>query len=166
MNLLIGIPGHVNPTITITVVIAGMLVLAAFDVWRHEVEDVATLALLVVAVVGLGIQGIQPAQWVSGVASAAIAFVVYLYLGTRGVMGGGDVKLSVVPALVLGASNPFLGIWWIGCAILLHQVLIFGVARSMPRPAGASRVQPMALPHVPAMAAAALIATVAFPAIP
>lgn len=166
MNLLIGIPGHVTPAVTITVVIVGMLVLAAFDVWRHEVEDVATLALLVVAVAGLGIQGIQPAQWVTAVASAAVAFVVYLYLGTRGVMGGGDVKLSVVPALVLGASNPFLGVWWIGCAILLHQLLIFVIARTIPRPAGAVRAVPMALPHVPAMTAAVLIATAVFPAIP
>jgi Flp pilus assembly protein protease CpaA len=155
LELLLGYEGRVVPTVTISVVLVGMLVLAALDVWRREVEDYATIALLAVAVVGMDLEGIVLEQWIGAVLAAAIAFMVYLRLGQRGVLGGGDVKLSVVPALVLGASNPIIGLWWIACAIVIHQAFFVVNARAQKAP--------LALPHVPAMALAALVSSVAFP---
>lgn len=149
--------GNVVPVTTMLVVIAGMVVLAAVDVWRREVEDYAVVALLGVAAIGLRWEGIHPQQWLGALAAAGIAFVVYLGLGQRGILGGGDVKLSVVPAFVLGAANPVIGVWWIACAILLHQVVFFVTARV--------RKTREAIPHVPAMAAATMVASVAFPGI-
>lgn len=159
----LGPEGHVTPTITIAVIIVGMLVLAIIDIRRREVDDYATAVLLLAAVTGLAIEGIGPAQWITALLSAAAAFMVYLNLGMRGVMGGGDVKLSIVPAFVLGASNPFLGVWWIACAILIHQMLFVISVRSLRAPVGAARALPVALPHVPAMAVAMVVATMVFP---
>lgn len=149
--------GNVMPGTTLVVVIAGMVVLAAIDVWRQEVEDYAVVALFGIAAIGMHLEGIHPQQWLGAVLAAAIAFMVYLGLGQRGVLGGGDVKLSVVPAFVLGAANPVIGVWWIAAAILIHQGLFFVTSRLQK-----SRE---AIPHVPAMAAAAMVATVAFPGI-
>ena len=156
VDFILGIEGHVVPVVTIYIVIAGMVLLAVLDVWRYEVEDYATAALLVVAVVGVAVEGILPAQWPGAILAAAIAFMVYLGLGQRGVLGGGDVKLSIVPAFVLGASNPIVGLWWVACAIILHQVMFHFSTRGEAAPKG--------IPHVPAMAVATVIAAVAFPA--
>ena len=156
--------GSVTPAITLIVVIAGVLALAAWDIWRHEVEDWATAGLLGAAVIGLSAEGISASQWLSGAASAALAFGVYLYLGMRGLMGGGDVKLAGVPALVLGASNPFLGVWWLSMSFLIHQAIVVTVRRSAIRAGEGAVSAPVALPHVPAMAAAMVLATVVFPA--
>lgn len=149
--------GHVLPGTTLVVVIAGLVLLAVIDVWRREVEDYAVVALLGIAAIGMRMEGIQAQQWLGAVLAAAIAFTVYLALGQRGVLGGGDVKLSVVPAFVLGAANPVIGVWWIACAFLIHQVLFFVTARI--------RKSREAIPHVPAMAAATMVAAVAFPGI-
>lgn len=154
MDLLIQ-PGNVLPATTILVVIGGMLVLAAVDVWRREVEDYAVVALLGIAVTGLYLEDIHPQQWLGAVLAAVIAFAVYLHLGRRGVLGGGDVKLSVVPAFVLGAFNPVIGVWWVACAILIHQA-IFTVWSRVRRTREA-------IPHVPAMAAGAIVAAAVFP---
>lgn len=154
---------HVAPTVTVLLVTVGMLVLAAADIWRHEVEDWATAALLLVAAGGLIWEGISIQQGITAVLSGAIAFMTYLSLGVRGVMGGGDVKLSVVPALVLGACNPFLGVWWIAASILIQQGFFFVASRRVRVASGATSGDAFVLPHVPAMAAAMLIAPLLFP---
>lgn len=149
--------GNVVPEKTILVVIVAMLVLAAVDVWRREVEDYAIVALLGIAVMGMHLEGIHPQQWLGSALAAGIAFIVYLRLGQRGVLGGGDVKLSIVPTFVLGASNPIIGVWWVACAFLIHQALFVVITRS--------KKSREAIPHVPAMAAATIVASIAFPAI-
>lgn len=155
--------GHVAPTVTVLLVTVGMLVLAAADIWRHEVEHWATAALLLVAAGGLIWEGISVQQGITAVLSGAIAFLAYLSLGVRGVMGGGDVKLSVVPALVLGACNPFLGVWWIAASILIQQAFFVVAARRVRVSAAPSTGGAFVLPHVPAMAGALLIAPTLFP---
>ena len=144
----------VVPANTLLVVIAGLMLLAAIDVWREEVEDWAIAALLGIAVIGLHLEGILAQQWVGAVLAASVAFLIYLNLGQRGVLGGGDVKLSVVPAFVLGAANPLAGVWWIAGAILIHQALFVIIART--------RRSREAIPHVPAMAAATWASTFVF----
>jgi Flp pilus assembly protein protease CpaA len=164
VELFLGPEGHVFPATAIAVLLGGMLVLAAIDVWKQEIEDVATAALLILAAGALMFDDIQPGQWLSAILTAAVAFGVYLNLGLKGVFGGGDVKLSIVPAFVLGASNPLIGIWWIGCAIVLQQALFFIYRRTQRTPVRASgSAEPLVIPHVPAMAAATLAATAAFP---
>lgn len=148
-------PDNVLPETTVWLVIAGMLVLAAVDVWRREVENYAIVTLLGIAVTGMYLEGVRPQQWVGAVLAATIAFAVYLHLGRRGVLGGGDVKLSVVPAFVLGACNLVIGVWWVAGALLIHQVFFAGWSRL--------RRTREAIPHVPAMAAGTIIAAVAFP---
>jgi Flp pilus assembly protein protease CpaA len=147
--------GHVMPTVTLTLILVGMLALAALDIWRREVEDWAIIVLFAVAVVGLDLEGITLSQWSAGLLSAAIAFAAYMYLGQKGVLGGGDVKLSVVPAFVLGASHPLMGLLWILFAIVFHEGLMYLNSRVQKEMA--------AIPHVPAMALAALVASMAFP---
>ena len=163
-TLLLGPANVVIPTTTILIVIAGMFVLAGLDVWRYEVEDVGIVALLLVGVAGLTQEGILPTQWVSGLLAAAVAFLVYLNLGMRGAVGGGDVKLAVVPAFVLGAANPIVAIWWVACSLLLHQLLIVAARRFTARPAtsGGAKAAPIALPHVPAMAVSMYVASSLF----
>jgi len=154
-NLVLGYDEHIVPTMTISVVIVGMVVLAVLDVWREIVEDYAIVVLLAVAVVGLDLEGIHPQQWLGAIVVSAIAFMIYLSLGHKGVLGGGDVKLSVVPAFVLGASVPFIGLWWIICALALQKGFAYVSS-------GGRKVS-VAMPHVPAMALATLLASVAFP---
>lgn len=150
----------VLPVYTLLVVTIGMLILAAADICRHEVEDWATAILFLVACAGLLWEGVSPHQWLAGALSGAIAFLVYLALGMQGFIGGGDVKLAAVPALVLGACVPFLGVWWVAASIGLQQVF-FIITTRLARPRGFSRgqaAQALVLPHVPAMATVMLIA--------
>ena len=154
MDLLIQ-PENVMPGVTVWVVITGMVVLAAVDVWRREVENYAIVALLGIAVAGMHLESIHPQQWLGGFLAATIAFAVYLQLGRRGVLGGGDVKLSVVPAFVLGACNPIVGLWWVAGTLLIHQAVFVLWTRA--------RGTREAIPHVPAMAAGTVLAAVAFP---
>jgi len=161
LQLLMG-PDHVFPMLTITAVSMGMLVLAVVDVWRQEVENWATGLLLAITLAGLWLQGIAASQWAGAVLSAATVFTLYLLMGMYGLMGGGDVKLSVVPGLVLGAMHPFLGIWWVAASIAVHQVL-FKLVAVGARAAGDARQRSVeALPHVPAMTAAILFSTLVF----
>lgn len=156
--------GPATPTIAIYTVIVGVLVLAALDIWRREVEDLATVALLGITLAMLAITGINAQQWISAILSGAIAFCVYMLLGMRGVMGGGDVKLSPVPALVLGAASPFLGVWWICAAILIQHAFHLVLARRRRAVlAHGAQADAAVLPHVPAMAAAMLVAVGIFP---
>ena len=159
--------GFVAPTIAITAALLGMLILAALDVWKQEVEDYATVALFVVIAGSLVIHDVAPAQWVGGLLAGAVAFLVYMNLGLRGVVGGGDVKLAAVPAFALGVSSPIAGLWWITCALLLHQLLIVIARRVSGHAEGGARASaeaaPIAIPHVPAMALALVSSAVIFP---
>ena len=152
----------VVPTTTILVVIAGLVVLGVLDMWRQRVEDWASAALLLLAIAGLGWEGVSVSPWVGGVLSAGVAFCVYLWLGTRGVMGGGDVKLAIVPAFVLGAVSPWFAIWGLLAANAIHQVLIIAIAKTTKSTAGTAGAVPLALPHVPAMAVGTLATVVLF----
>lgn len=147
---------HIIPALTLFVVSAGLLVLGAADIWREEVEDYATVALLLITVAALVHEGISPQQWLAGALSAAVVFLFYLSLGVHGLMGGGDVKLSAVPALVLGASMPLLGLWWAAASVVI-QYGFFAVAGRL-----APGSTTPGLPHVPAMAVAFVLAWAIF----
>lgn len=154
---------HVVPSLTILVVCGGMLVLAVLDVLREEVEDVATIALAAVAVIGMSVEGVVTSQWITGLVSAAIAFTAYFWLGIQGKMGGGDVKLVAVPALVLGAANPFLGLFWVVVSIFVQQCIFLLWRVVVPAGQQGSTSVVTALPHVPAMAASLVISVSIFP---
>lgn len=153
----------VSATTTLLIVIAGLVLLALYDLWKQTVEDWAIVALLGIAVASLAFEHITLAQWTGAILSAAAVFLIYLMLGTRGVMGGGDVKLSIVPGLVLGAVNPLLGIWWVAGSIVVHQVFHLLVVKTAGKPAGGTVAVPVALPHVPAMAVGMMLAVTLFP---
>lgn len=136
--------GIVMPTTAILVALVGMTILAFADVHRQEVEDWATLALAAAVVIALNADGISTVQWTWALLSAAAVFLSYLEMGTFGRMGGGDVKLSPMPAAVLGAMNPLLAIWAVALAFSAQsgfQVVNRHVLK----------VQSAAMPHVPAM---------------
>lgn len=160
--LLLGPGDTATPLIAIAVALIGLFVLAAVDLWREEVEDWATGILLAAVVGALLVAHITPGQWVNALLSAAATFAIYLWLGTKGVMGGGDVKLSVVPGLALGAVNPFLAIWWVAASIAIHQLMGYAASLSIDG-RGMSHTRAIALPHVPAMAIAAALAVMVFP---
>lgn len=148
----------IAPTLTILAVTVGMVALAVFDILREEVEDYATAALLLLTLGALLWEGVSAGQWAGGALAAALAFSAYLLLGMAGVVGGGDVKLSVVPALVLGIGHPLIGVWWVAASLLIQHGF-FLVARLT---ASAGRAGVPTLPHVPAMATAFLAAWVLF----
>lgn len=137
------------PTTAILILLVGMTLLAFVDVHRQEVEDWATAVLGLAVIWGLHFDGISVNQWVWGAVSAAAVFLAYLELGTLGRMGGGDVKLSPVPALVLGAINPLLAVWSVALAFSIQSgfqvVNRFVVKAESP-----------AMPHVPAIFAASV----------
>lgn len=149
------------PTATIAVVFVGMLALAAYDIWRREVEDWATATLALLAVIGLLVEGIDLHQWIGAVLTAAVAFLFYAGLGMRGVMGGGDVKLAAIPAFVLGAANPLFGLWWIVAAIVINQVFLVLVTGPTRRSSSSSAAVE-AIPHVPAMAVSMLVTAMVY----
>lgn len=154
--------GHLIPTVTLTVVAVGMLVLAAADVWKQEVEDWATMLLAFVAVAALVAEGIAPQQWVGAILGSATTFALYLLMGLHGYMGGGDVKLAAVPGLVLGAVHPFLALWWVAASVTIQQALFLAIARTSRVATGKPASVVAALPHVPAMAAGILVSTLIF----
>lgn len=151
------------PTITALVVIVGMFVLAALDVWRHEVEGYATIILAGATAAGVTLEGISAQQWLIGIISGALAFTVYLALAVHGLMGGGDVKLAAVPAFILGTMHPVLGAWWIGVSLLIQQLFFMAARRSIRRTAGGTQSTAAMMPHVPAMTAGMVVAVTIFP---
>jgi Flp pilus assembly protein protease CpaA len=144
----------VMPGVTLFILICAMAVLALADLKWQKVDPWSTAALGAAAVLGLLVDGISATQWILALASAAIAFVIYLELGVHGIMGGGDIKLSPIPALVLGAINPLLALWWLCLAISIQA----GIRAVSARP-GPGETEEM--PHVPAMFYAAVISAVA-----
>lgn len=155
---------HVVPSLTILAVCGGMLVLAVFDILREEVEDVATIALAATTVIGMTLEGIAASQWITGIVSAVIAFTAYFWLGIQGKMGGGDVKLVGVPALVLGAANPFLGLFWVVLSIFVQQCTFLLWRVMVPVGQSGSTTKTVArLPHVPAMAISLVVSVSFFP---
>ena len=152
-----------TPTVAVSVVIVGLVALACYDLWKQTVENWSIVALLGVAVGAMSFEHISAQQWLGAVLSALVVFMIYLALGTRGVMGGGDVKLSIVPGLVLGAVSPMLGLWWAASSIVVHQAFFFLVARTPRRAEATSDAAAVALPHVPAMSVAMVLAVTVFP---
>ena len=141
------------PTTALLVLLVGMAALAVVDLIRQEVDDWATGVLAIGTVVALFHDSISGAQWAQGLICAALVFALYLELGTRGAMGGGDVKLSPIPALVLAVIHPLLALWSVALAFSIQSGFQLAV-----RPAFVG--SPVALPHVPAMFLAAGVSAV------
>jgi len=131
--------------------IAVMFVVAVRDIQTRTVKLVWTVMVGIAAIVVVTLQaGSGPMQWLSGGLSALAAFGFYLFLGMRGVMGGGDVKLAPFPALVLGAMSPLLGVWWIVASLAIQQIVTLFV-RLWRRIRSQPAKRALELPHVPAM---------------
>lgn len=141
----------VVPAVTLIGVATAMIVLAAIDLWREQLHDLVTVLVLLAALAGLSLEGIAPAQWVGAVGSAVVVFLTYLALGLRGAMYGGDVKLSPLPALVLGAVSPVLAFLWLTSTFAV-QTLFHGVAARLQAQPAVGPSVPTEMPHVPAMA--------------
>jgi prepilin signal peptidase PulO-like enzyme (type II secretory pathway) len=139
----------VIPTTAFAVSLVGLAVLAFVDVYTRKVEDYATLVLAFAVIFALRHDGISAEQWAWGAASALLVFGTYLELGTSGRMGGGDVKLSPVPALVFGAVNPLLAIWSVALAFSVQSAFQIVNRHGFKNPSPA-------MPHVPAIFAASL----------
>ncbi len=87
-----------------------VLAAAAFDVWRYEIPDLLSVALLVTALVhGLATPGFD---WLSHLAAPLLMFAVGLALFHFGWFGGGDVKLLIGLAAWcgLGGFAPLAGL--------------------------------------------------------
>ena len=147
--------GLIIPVTAFAVLVFGMVLLAVADIRTKEVDPWSTAALAFAAVVALFSDGVTVSQWTSGLISAVLVFILYLEMGMRGKMGGGDVKLSPLPALVLGTISPFLALWAVALAFSLQATLQFAV-----RPQS-SFAAPVALPHVPAICVATTVSAAA-----
>lgn len=141
----------VFPSSAIAVLLLGMLALAVYDLLREEVPNWGTVLLGAGVLIALVHDGVTPSQWAYGILTAGLAFWFYLTLGIRGTMGGGDVKLVPVPALVLGVIHPVLALWAIALSFAVQTVVQIGVQPT-------NRTVPVALPHVPSMAVGAVAA--------
>jgi prepilin signal peptidase PulO-like enzyme (type II secretory pathway) len=139
----------VIPTTAFAVTLVGLAALAFVDVYTRKVQDCATLVIAFAVIFALRFDGISSEQWVWGLASALLVFGAYLELGTSGRMGGGDVKLSPVPALVFGAVNPLLAIWSVALAFSIQSAFQIINRHGFKDPSPA-------MPHVPAIFAATL----------
>lgn len=137
------------PATALTVLLTGMAVLAVADVLYEKVEDWATGLLAIAVFAALLYDGVPAGQVIGGLVAAAVVFVLFLEIGVTGRMGGGDVKLSPVPALVLGTISPLLAFWWVGVAFAIQAV-----AQLAAQPSGQAKTA-IAIPFVPAMAIAA-----------
>ncbi|MFO0997842.1 MAG: prepilin peptidase [Alphaproteobacteria bacterium] len=91
-----------------------LLAAAAFDVWRFEIPNSISVAL-VLAFVGVALAGPATVDWASHGGAAALVFVVGLVLFRFGIAGGGDVKLMA--AIALWAGLPLLPIYLVGVAL-------------------------------------------------
>ncbi|WP_159600085.1 hypothetical protein, partial [Agromyces humi] len=137
-------PVIVIPYTALLIVVIGLAVLAAADVATHRVEWLPTMLLGAAAASALWYDGITVQQWIWAILTAAAVFLFYLEMGVLGRFGGGDITLAPIPALVIGAVNPILGIWVFTVAIALQGVVSLAVRIGLKDP------QPT-LPHVPAM---------------
>jgi len=125
------------------VVLITLVVAAVIDVCIEWIPDTFTGVAGVGLVVASFHAGVTWDEYLNGALSAAVIFLAYLELGVRGIIGGGDVKLSVLPAAVLGAVSPMLALWWFVTTIALQGLLSL---------AGRTSRSPAGIPHVPAMA--------------
>lgn len=140
------------PATALFVLLAGMAILAIVDLASEVVHNWSTAALACFVIAALLFDGITAEQWLAGSLTASAVFAFHLFLGTRGQIGGGDVKLSPVPALVLGAVHPLLALWAVAFSFASHSAVQLST-----RPTAGTAV---ALPFVPSMFVGAGAATV------
>lgn len=129
--------------VPVHLVLLALVVAAVIDVSVQWIPDTFTAVAGAALVLASIHAHITLQQSVDGLLTAAVVFLLYLELGVRGIIGGGDVKLAPIPAAVLGAVNPVLGLWWFVSTIALQG--LFSLT-------GKALKQPVGIPHVPAMA--------------
>lgn len=104
------------PDILLWLLAAALVAAAVQDAVQLKISNMLSGAVLVLAVVAAILSGVEPAVW-QNVAVFIMALVVGTMMFSRGMLGGGDVKL--LAAVMLWAD---LG----GAVRLLASIFIFG----------------------------------------
>jgi prepilin peptidase CpaA len=142
---------------------ASLMVAAAFEDFRRLViPNVVVLGLCVLWPLDLAASPNLTLAGAAGAAGCAVAvFVAGALLFSRGLIGGGDVKLLAAAALWAGpAATPALLIATAMLGGLLSlAVLSFTALRTALTPAAATALRSARVPYGAAIAAAALIVT-------
>lgn len=117
-------------------VIVGLLLVAAWtDVATRVIPNGVVAALALVGLAARSFAGIS-AMGVSA-ALALLLFVLLVLLHSRGMMGGGDVKLAAATAIGLPAASIYHFIVYTalagGVLACVHLALRFGLRHSQPR---------------------------------
>lgn len=103
----------------------GIGALAAIDYKTRTVKDEHNIVLAIVTV-GLTIYGASQTEWFTlltggiGVIVCFGTFFALIFLTHFG--SGGDIKLSPIPAFVLGAINPLAGVAWLFVAMIITGI--------------------------------------------
>lgn len=97
---------------------AGLGFLAILDARSLLIANRHTLVFFLVSVAGLGASAMVVGDWVLlafGLGSGALGFVLLFICAVvdPAAVGGGDIKLVGIPAMLLGAFNPMLAIIWL-----------------------------------------------------
>lgn len=83
-------------TLAVLLLVGALLVAAGFDLWRFEIPDGLSIAILVSAALYLATLPFD--QVPSHLAAGGLVFAVGLFVFSRGWLGGGDVKLMAASA--------------------------------------------------------------------
>nr|WP_314442262.1 prepilin peptidase [uncultured Sphingomonas sp.] len=111
-----------------------LLVLAAVqDAMMLKISNYICGAVLLLGVAGAAIAGPQPSLWENGVVFV-LALAIGTFLFSRGILGGGDVKLFAATVLWFDLNAAGRLLMWTAIAGGLLAVLII-LLRSLPWPA-------------------------------
>ncbi len=110
-----------------------LLALAAFqDAMMLKISNYICGAILLLGVAAAFVAGPQPALWENGVAFV-LALVIGTFLFSRGMMGGGDIKLFAATVLWFDLGSAGRILLWTAIAGGVLAVIII-IARTLPWP--------------------------------
>ncbi|HEX6072784.1 MAG TPA: prepilin peptidase [Sphingomicrobium sp.] len=159
MNLLAGSPGWI-----VGILIALLAAAAVQDAVQLRISNLITVSALVLAVVAAAVTGFQPSL-VQNVVVFGLVLTAGAILFSRGLFGGGDVKLLAAVALWVDAASALLLIAAILICGGILALLILFLRAAVPQSV-ADRVrtlQPRAgIPYGVAIAAGTLVAIALF----
>jgi prepilin peptidase CpaA len=127
-----------------------LVVAAAFDVWRFEIPNTVSIALIVLFL-GAGLLGPGATDWLSHGGAAILVFAIGLVMFRFGIAGGGDVKLMAAIALWVGL--PLLPLYLVGVALLGGLLcLVLLTLRALVRMPALARCLPSRVASLPIIA--------------
>jgi prepilin peptidase CpaA len=137
---------------------------AIFDIGKRRIPNVIPLLIVLAFAAVVLLTGVPPVKWPFHLLEAAVVLVLGLLLFSKGLLGGGDVKLLAASTLWYSIDRlpTFLFVVSIAGGVLALAALVaHGVGGLLPspilRPPGRQSLRAIELPYAVAIAAGGIL---------